>query len=75
MNKAICVLTNTIDKIKGTIEFEEMKNGNILITVNITGLKPGKHGFHIHKTGNLTDNCKSLCSHFNPKKKKTWWSK
>ena len=70
MNKAICVLTNTIDKIKGTIEFEEMKNGNILITVNITGLKPGKHGFHIHKTGNLTDNCKSLCSHFNPKKKK-----
>jgi len=68
-DKAVCVLTNTIGKIKGTIEFEEKKNGNILITVNVSGLSPVKHGFHIHETGDLTESCTSLCSHFNPDNK------
>lgn len=69
--KGICVLTNVSNKkISGHIEFEQIKQINneiwLLITVNIKGLTPGEHGFHIHQTGNLLEGCKSLCSHFNP---------
>ena len=66
IKNAICVLTNTtIDSIEGTIKLSEQDNGS-LIDINIKGLPPGLHGFHIHNKGNLTDGCKSLCSHFNP---------
>jgi len=69
--KAICVLTNVSNKnISGHIEFEQIKQINneiwLLITINIKGLTPGKHGIHIHQTGNLLEGCTSLCSHFNP---------
>ena len=57
--------------IKGSIEFSESsRSNNIIIDVNLSGLKPGKHGFHIHETGNLLDDCKSCKSHFNPFGKK-----
>ena len=70
--KAICVLTNVSDpNISGYIEFEEVqvsKNGrkNLKITVNVEGLSPGLHGFHIHQSGDLRKGCGSLCAHFNP---------
>ena len=64
--EAVCVLTNTIDKnIKGNIEFKEVSD-YLVVTVNITGLSEGYHGIHIHQYGDLRDNCKSLCNHFNP---------
>tara|TARA_Y100001958_G_scaffold159961_1_gene164684 strand:- start:6109 stop:6618 length:510 start_codon:yes stop_codon:yes gene_type:complete len=68
--KAICVLTKVENKkIKGFIEFDMVKKNkkNIMkISINIEGLKPGKHGFHIHEKGNLLEGCGSLCAHFNP---------
>ena len=68
--KAICVLTNVENKkIKGHIEFSTVKKNKknmMKITLNIEGLKPGKHGFHIHEKGNLLEGCGSLCAHFNP---------
>ena len=68
--KAVCVLTNvTDDNIKGYIEFTEIIIDNKIcmeIYVNIIGLNPGKHGFHIHSLGDLREGCGSLCSHFNP---------
>ena len=68
--KAICVLTNVENKkIKGFIEFEIVKKNKknmMKISINIEGLKPGKHGFHIHEKGNLLEGCGSLCAHFNP---------
>ena len=68
--KAICVLTNVENKkIKGHIEFSIVKKNKknmMKITLNIEGLKPGKHGFHIHEKGNLLEGCGSLCAHFNP---------
>jgi|TARA_B110000971_G_scaffold90678_1_gene93265 Cu-Zn family superoxide dismutase len=67
--QGICVLTNTIGNIKGNIEFIE-DNKETIIKLNISGLTPGNHGFHIHEAGDLTDNCTSACSHFNPTNKK-----
>ena len=65
--KGICVLTNTQDNISGYIEFIEIEDRKQLeININIKGLKPGYHGFHIHSKGNLREGCASLCSHFNP---------
>ena len=67
---AICVLTNNSNKkIKGHIKFNIVNKNNkkiMKILLNIEGLKPGKHGFHIHEKGNLLEGCSSLCSHFNP---------
>jgi Cu-Zn family superoxide dismutase len=52
--------------VRGTVYFTENKN-NVKIDINITGLKPNaKHGFHIHKAGDLTDGCTSMCAHYNP---------
>lgn len=54
-------------KINGTIEFTESKrSNNIIIDINLSGLKPGKHGFHIHETGNMLDDCSCCKAHFNP---------
>ena len=67
---AICVLTNVSDpNISGYIEFSEVKiKGKkfLKIKVNVSGLSPGLHGFHIHKSGDLRKGCGSLCAHFNP---------
>ena len=63
--EAIAVLAHPT--IKGTIVFRESsKSDNIMIDLDISGLKPGKHGFHIHETGNLLDKCKECKAHFNP---------
>ncbi|EPB74603.1 copper/zinc superoxide dismutase [Ancylostoma ceylanicum] len=32
----------------------------------VFGLKPGKHGFHVHINGNLSDSCKAAGGPFNP---------
>ena len=66
MKSAVCVLTNNQPGITGCIEFIEISKTKMKIIVNVKGLKPGYHGFHIHKTGDLRKGCKSLCSHFNP---------
>ena len=65
----ICVLTNkTIKSIEGNIEFIQ-KNNEVEIRINVKGLSPGKHGFHIHEAGDLTESCTSACKHFNPHRK------
>ena len=63
---AICVFTNNINKnISGKTIFTETKRG-LQIKINISGISPGKHGFHIHEAGDLSEGCGSLCSHYNP---------
>lgn len=65
LREAVCVLTQ--GNIKGFILFSEKQNTNdILVSLNLQNVPPGKHGFHIHTSGDLREGCSSLCSHFNP---------
>jgi superoxide dismutase, Cu-Zn family len=67
VSKAIAVLTpSKSSTIQGTVTFSE-ENGSVMISATLTGLTPGKHGFHIHEWGNI--NCSDgMCtgSHYNP---------
>ena len=53
-------------KIKGTVHFKEY--GDLVqIDLNLQGLKKNSlHGFHVHRYGDLTNGCESMCEHFNP---------
>ncbi|CAL5379114.1 unnamed protein product [Camellia sinensis] len=42
------------------IEVQQMLRGNV------SGLKPGLHGFHVHALGDTTNGCMSTGPHFNP---------
>lgn len=59
-------------KIKGVVHFvEDLKHDNVIIYIHISGLnKNSLHGFHVHEAGDLTDQCTSMCAHFNPYNKK-----
>lgn len=63
--EAIAVLNNLEQKVQGTVKFIE-EGKNVRIDIDLKGLTPGLHGFHIHETGNLLDKCASCKSHFNP---------
>jgi Cu-Zn family superoxide dismutase len=62
---AICVLEHS-DKVKGTLLFKQQADGPTLIVGRITGLTSGKHGFHIHEFGDLSNGCESAGLHYNP---------
>ena len=69
LSKAVCLLTG--DKgVKGVVHFEQPNpQGPTKICGELTGLTPGKHGFHVHEWGDNTKGCDSAGSHFNPHKK------
>ena len=68
--EAIAVFQQSPPKspVKGIVTFKEStKSNNITIDIQLSGLKPhGKHGFHIHETGNLLNDCSACKGHFNP---------
>ncbi|XP_076654601.1 copper chaperone for superoxide dismutase isoform X2 [Halictus rubicundus] len=53
------------NKIMGVIRFAETPDGCI-IDGTVDGLKPGKHGIHIHECGDISEGCNSVGEHFNP---------
>uniref|UniRef100_A0A182IJA6 Superoxide dismutase [Cu-Zn] n=1 Tax=Anopheles atroparvus TaxID=41427 RepID=A0A182IJA6_ANOAO len=60
--KAVCVLNGDV---KGTIFFEQI-GSSVAITGAIEGLRPGKHGLHIHEFGDFSRGCLSTGPHYNP---------
>jgi superoxide dismutase, Cu-Zn family len=69
--KAVCVLIPTKDsKVSGVVTFT-VKGDMVEISGEVTGLTPGKHGFHVHELGDLSSgDGKSTGGHFNPEGKK-----
>jgi len=68
--KAIAVLHPASgSQVSGTVTFT--KTGDtVQVVADITGLTPGKHGFHIHEFGDCSAaDASSAGSHFNPGKK------
>ena len=55
-------------KIKGLVYFtEDVTNDTVIMDIHIEGLKKNAlHGFHIHEYGDMSDECESMCAHFNP---------
>ncbi|MEP0822207.1 MAG: superoxide dismutase family protein [Ignavibacterium sp.] len=65
--KAVAVLHPTKgNTTSGIVWFESVKGG-MKVTAHLSGLTPGKHGFHIHEYGDCTaDDAISAGGHFNP---------
>jgi Cu-Zn family superoxide dismutase len=59
-------------KIKGIVFFkEDLTNDTVIMDIHIEGLKKnGLHGFHVHEYGDISEQCESMCAHFNPYGKK-----
>lgn len=52
--------------VTGTVKFVAMGDG-VHVTADLTGLSPGKHGFHIHDKGDLSaPDLSSVGPHYNP---------
>ena len=64
--KAIAVLAKNKNNVSGIIKFTQLEHNKLEVEYDIKGMKDGKHGFHIHEYGDLSDGCTSACAHFNP---------
>jgi len=67
---AMCTLSPASDsQVKGWVKFTQ-KNGYVEIEGEVTGLTPGKHGFHVHEKGDCSaPDATSAGGHFNPEHK------
>ncbi|KAL5767889.1 hypothetical protein ACOSQ2_014672 [Xanthoceras sorbifolium] len=67
--KAVALISSGDSNVRGSLHFLQDSNGFTHVKGNISGLKPGLHGFHIHALGDTTNGCNSTGPHFNPLKK------
>jgi len=67
ITKCIAVLHPTKgNSVSGIVRFEAVEGG-VRVVADVTGLTPGKHGFHIHEFGDCSsDDGSSAGGHFNP---------
>lgn len=64
---AICILNaDNNSGVNGVVKFEHVKGQKCKIRAEVSGLKKGLHGFHVHEYGNLIEGCKSAGGHYNP---------
>jgi Cu-Zn family superoxide dismutase len=65
---AIAVIHPTTgNEIAGIVTFTAT-DGGVKIVADVTGLTPGKHGFHIHEFGDISDSAKAMSTggHYDP---------
>jgi len=64
---AICVLLPDLASgVEGIVKFVQPAGGKTIVNATIKNLSAGKHGFHVHEFGNLSEGCKTAGPHFNP---------
>ena len=63
MHQAVALFKT--NKIEGEVVASDHRRG-CKIVATFTKLPSGKHGFHIHESGDLREGCKSCCAHYNP---------
>jgi Cu-Zn family superoxide dismutase len=51
---------------KGTVHFQDIGDGTTEVVVDLTGVPPGVHGFHVHDKGDCGNNGNNAGGHFNP---------
>jgi len=51
---------------KGMVHLTDVGEGNVEVQVDLTGVPPGVHGFHIHEKGDCGNNAAAAGGHFNP---------
>ena len=62
--KEVAVAVFRTDMIEGEVLIKPYKNG-IILNAYFSKLPKGKHGFHIHKGGDLRgEGCSGLCEHY-----------
>ena len=67
MSQLITAIAVFDSKIKGIVRFTETADNHVEIEVHLTGLKKNyRHGFHVHECGDMSEQCESMCAHFNP---------
>ncbi|GAB2285079.1 hypothetical protein Dimus_019534 [Dionaea muscipula] len=67
VKKAVSVLKGT-SAVEGVVTLTQEDDGPTTVSVRVTGLTPGPHGFHLHEYGDTTNGCISTGAHFNPNK-------
>jgi Cu-Zn family superoxide dismutase len=67
VTKATCKLeSKSGSQVTGTVTFTKVGD-EVQVVADITGLKPGKHGFHLHEKGDCSaPDAASAGAHFNP---------
>ncbi|KAI4322329.1 hypothetical protein L6164_022034 [Bauhinia variegata] len=63
--KAVAVLKGN-SAVEGVVTLNQGEDGPTTVSVRVTGLTPGPHGFHLHEYGDTTNGCISTGAHFNP---------
>jgi len=51
---------------KGMAHLTDAGEGNVDVQIDLTGVPPGTHGFHIHEKGDCGNNGQNAGGHFNP---------
>jgi Cu-Zn family superoxide dismutase len=50
---------------QGTVHLQELSDGSVEVTADLTGVPAGVHGFHIHEKGDCGDNGNAAGGHYN----------
>ncbi len=63
---AICFMKNPKQDIdNGCVVFTQYADRTV-VSLDLYNLPPGKHGFHVHASGDMTKGCDSMGPHYNP---------